>query len=180
MLRTVQTQKKGQSLGGLYSGILVIASICVLLALMLYVYSAMGNSFQVANTAGTVTNETGADINTTGYTLALAGADDFANPVITALWGAEGGEYNVSIATANVTVTSAGVMTNATVYTNGNVSVSYTYTYSADTAASNSTGTMTTQFVSFLPWLGIILLVLAAGVVLFFIIRTFVTSKTGV
>ena len=61
-----------------------------------------------------------------------------------------------------------------------NLLFSYPYTYSEDTSSSNATGTLITQFVNFLPWLGIILLVLAAGVVLFFIIRSFAGSGKGV
>jgi len=87
--------KKGQSLGGLYGGILVIASIGILLALVLYILSSIGTSLP------------------------------------------------------------------------------------AGSAAQNATGTLVTQFVNFLPWLGIILLVLAAGVVLFFVIRSFAGGGKG-
>jgi len=45
--------------------------------------------------------------------------------------------------------------------------------------AQNATAIMITQFVNFLPWLGIILLVLAAGVVLFFVIRSFSGGVRG-
>ena len=81
--------KRGQSLGGLYSGILVIAAIGILLALVMYILSNVGTSLP------------------------------------------------------------------------------------AGSAAQNATTTLIAQFVAFLPWLGIILLVLAAGVVLFFVIRSF-------
>lgn len=52
----------------------------------------------------------------------------------------------------------------------------------AGSNAQNATGTIVEQFVDFLPWLGIILLVLAAGVVLFFVISSFAgtSSRTGV
>jgi type II secretory pathway component PulF len=91
--------KRGQSLGGLYGGILVIAAIGILLALVMYVLTTIGASLP------------------------------------------------------------------------------------AGSAAQNATGTMVTQFVDFMPWLGIILLVLAAGVVLFFVIRSFAgagTNKGGI
>ena len=90
------SNKKGQGLGGLYSGILVIAAIGILLALVLYILSQIGTSLPTGS------------------------------------------------------------------------------------AAANATGTLTTQFVNFLPWLGIILLVLAAGVVLFFVIRSFAGGAKGV
>jgi type II secretory pathway component PulF len=40
-------------------------------------------------------------------------------------------------------------------------------------AAQNATNDIVTQLTDFVPWLGIILLVLAAGIVLFFVIRSF-------
>ena len=125
--------KKGQSLSGLYGGILVVASIGILLALVMFILSSMGTSFQAQDTAGSVANETGF-ANTTGYTLTKATEQDFASPVITALYNRTDG-------------TSIDV--------------------------GNATDTLIDQFVDFLPWLGIILLVLAAGVVLFFVIRSF-------
>jgi len=88
-MRSILSAKKGQSLGGLYGGILVIASIGILLALVMYILSSIGESLP------------------------------------------------------------------------------------DNSAAANATDTMVDQFVDFLPWLGIILLVLAAGVVLFFVIRSF-------
>ena len=96
-MRNICAKKKGQSLGGLYGGILVIASIGILLALVMYILSSIGDSLPDAS------------------------------------------------------------------------------------AAQNATDTMVDQFVDFLPWLGIILLVLAAGVVLFFVIRSFAGgTNTGV
>ena len=94
-MRSIQINKKGQSLGGLYGGILVIASIGILLALVLYILSSIGESLP------------------------------------------------------------------------------------ANSSAANATVTLVEQFVDFLPWLGIILLVLAAGVVLFFVIRSFAGGGRG-
>lgn len=88
-MRNILSNKKGQGLGGLYGGILVIASIGIMLALVMYILSSVGDSLP------------------------------------------------------------------------------------ENSAAANATDTMIEQFVDFLPWLGIILLVLAAGVVLFFVIRSF-------
>ena len=168
--------KKGQSLGGLYGGILVIASIGILLALVMFILSSMGTSFQAQDTAGSVTNETGF-ANTTGYTLTKATEQDFASPVITALYNRTSGR---SISVGNATVSTAGVVTNASGTVWNNLSISYTYTYTADTESSTATGTLIDQLVDFLPWLGIILLVLAAGVVLYFMIKSFSTSNRGV
>jgi hypothetical protein len=176
-MKKIIANKKAQSLGGLYGGILVVASIGILLALVMYILSSIGNSMQISNTIGTVVNETGGYVNQTGYTLVQSTLrDDFANPVITAVINATN---NVTLLAGNYTL-NGNSLVNASVVKWPNVKVSYTYTYSADTASSNATATMVDQFVDFLPWLGIILLVLAAGVVLFFVIRSFAGSDKGI
>jgi len=94
-MRSITVNKRGQSLGSLYSGILVIAAIGILLALVMYILTSIGDSLP------------------------------------------------------------------------------------DDSEAQNATETLVDQFVDFLPWLGIILLVLAAGVVLFFVIRSFAGAGRG-
>lgn len=134
--------------------------------------------------SGTVTNETGAWLNETDYTLATASTGGFASPVITAIWGAQGGVYNISIATANASVTSAGVVTNATVYTNSDVSISYTYDYASGTslAGVNVTeitddfGSFVTNLIAFLAVIGTII-----GVVwLVLYVRKLFDKKEGI
>jgi hypothetical protein len=166
--------KKAQSLGGLYGGILVVASIGILLALVMYILTSMGTALQTQDVAGSVVNESGF-INATGYTLANSGLQDFVLGTVSAINGSD----NTTILSGNWTITD-GVVTNATDVNYPDAKITYAYTYTANTASSNATDTMVTQFVEFLPWLGIILLVLAAGVVLFFIIRSFSGSNKGV
>lgn len=87
-LKPLAKSKRAQ-LGGLYSGILIVGSIGILIALMLYIFTQIGESLPDAS------------------------------------------------------------------------------------AAQNATASLSTQFVDFIPWIGIVLLVLAAGTVLFFVIRSF-------
>jgi hypothetical protein len=55
-MRTILSQnKKAQSLGGLYGGILVIASIGILLALVLYIISSIGTSLPTNSAAANAT-----------------------------------------------------------------------------------------------------------------------------
>lgn len=173
-MKKIIGNKKAQSLGGLYGGILVIASIGILLALFMYIFASMGTTLKTNDVAGSVINESGY-INTTGYTLVNSGLQDFLIGTVTAINATD----NTSIGSGNWTITD-GVITNATATVWDTAKITYTYTYTADTASSNATSTMVDQFVDFLPWLGIILLVLAAGVVLFFIIRSFAGSNKGV
>lgn len=84
--------------------------------------------------AGTVTNETGAYINATGYTLAEATTSGFSSPVLTALFNSTD---NSTIGLGNATVSAVGVITNLTVANWDDVSVSYTYNYIANSARQN-------------------------------------------
>lgn len=166
----MKVNKKGQ-LGTLYTGVTTIAAIGILTVLILYVLSSMGDSLQIKNVDGTaIINEAGY-INQTGYTLAQSARTDFS-PTITA-WNVTSGQ---TILSGNYTVTD-GLVRNATSTNWNTVKFNYTYTYTIGTAASNSTDTLISLYVDFLPWLGIILLVLAAGVVLFFVIRSFGGGK---
>jgi len=168
---------RAQSLGGLYGGILVIASIGMLIAILLFILYNVSEGIRTPNVVETIANESDAWINSSGYTLVGATSNDFAGPVITYMINSSD---TAVIADTQYSLSSAGVVTNATATVYPAVNVSYYYTYSRDTTASNATDTILGQFVNFLPWLGIILLVLAAGVVLFFVIRSFAGSSRGV
>lgn len=119
---------------------------------------------------GTVTGETGAYINATGYTVAQATATGFASPTLTNLTNYTDG---TSIGLGNATISSAGVITNATTTTWANVSVDYTYTYTtaSDTqnVITNGTDGLADFFSNTTVWLSllgvvIIILIIAAVV----------------
>ena len=145
--------------------IAMLVVIAVVLGALIIATVTSNSTFDDIPSARTATNETAAWLNETDYTLSNAGANGFASPVITAIWGDDGGSYNVSIPTANATVTSAGVVTNATVYTNDNVSISYTYTVASGTSlaglnvttVTNSFGTYVTNLIAFLAVMGTII-----------------------
>ena len=165
---------------------LTVVAIIVLILVSALVVDSIASTTLLTDSAnpGTVTNETAAWLNETDYTLTLASTGGFASPVITAIWGAEGGEYNVSIATANASVTSAGVVTNATVYTNDNVSISYTYTYTDGTNLANVNvtyvksvfGLFVTALLGFFAIIGVII----AIVWLVMYIRPLFDKKDGI
>ena len=116
----------------------------------------------------TVTNETSAWINSTGYTLDAYNTST-SGFTITAIWNATDngeGTYNLSIPTGNATVSSLGVVTNSSSFIWENVSLSYTYTYSVAsgtslaglnvTEISNDFGTFVTNLIAFLAVIGTI------------------------
>jgi hypothetical protein len=176
-MKNIIENKKAQSLGGLYSGILFITAIGILLALVMYILSSMGTSFLTPNTAGSVVNESILRPTTAGISLAASRQTGAVCEAITNIWN---GTTGVAIGLNMLSQSGCIVYNTTAVNTSSTWVVSYPYTYSASTASSNATSSIVDDFIAFLPWLGIILLALAAGVVLFFIIRSFSGAGKGV
>ena len=163
---------------------IAVAMLVVILVVVagLVVSSITSNSIFTDITAGgTVTNETGAYLNSSGYTLDSASESGFTSPAITALFNATDDSV---VELANVTVSGAGVITNASAVAYNDILVSYTYTYSTDrnlagvnvTAIGNSFGEFVTNLVAFLAIIGTIL-----GVVwLVFYVKELFNKKTGI
>lgn len=126
-----------------------------------------------------VTNETDAYVNTTGYTLIESSQTGFRSPVITAIWGEEGGEYNVSYAVGNASVTSLGVVTNTSTAIS-NASLSYTYVYDSNYSEGyNSTETIVTALSTVPTWIPILVVVFIAGVILVLVTRWSGGKRSG-
>lgn len=102
------------------------------LALLAYVIVIIMGTLSGTNIlnqlSGSVTNETGAYINTTSYTVDQSTLSGFAGLTITALYNSTSGGV---IGLGNVTTGTTGI-TNATTTNWNNVSVSYTYTYNSN------------------------------------------------
>ena len=172
-MEKLQIKKKGvMGLDTAKAFVIGLLTLVLVGVLSMIVLVQLGNtSLITADTnAGVITNETGAYINATDYTLALAGATSFASPVITAAFNSTD---NSSIGTGNITVSDAGVITNATVTNWADVSISYTYTYetTSNTQAviSNGTSGLSSFFSNVTVWLSllgvvIIILIIAAVV----------------
>ena len=85
--------------------------------------------------SGAIVNETGAYVNTTGYTINVASNFNFTGAILTAIWGntpQQVPNYNFSIALANATLSSTGVVTNLTEFNItilSNVTLSYTHSF---------------------------------------------------
>ena len=120
------------------------------------------SSFTDIPSSGSITNETGAYINSTGYTLVQSSLGGFASPVLTEIINVSD---NATILLGNATVSNIGVVTNATVTEWENVLISYTYNYASGTslAGVNVTeirddfGSFVTNLIAFLAVIGTIL-----------------------
>src|SRR6056297_215765 len=127
--------KKGMNLGDLYPVILTIALVAILLAIVLFVMQSFQET--VPTESVSVTNETGAYINSTEYTVD----------------------------------SDAGTIFNATATTYPDVNLDYTYDYGGDSC--DALDDISGDFQDFVPWIGVILLVIAAAIVLGIVIRSF-------
>jgi hypothetical protein len=152
--------------------IISVVIIGIVLVIGIYITDTIGNTIDAPNTAASVSNETIPYINATGYTLALATAEDFASPVITAAWNAtDDSPFGVG----NISVSATGVVTNATatVWNNG-VILSYTYTYTAQTDASTAATNVVSALATGTAWISILVVVGFAVIIL-----TMLTSGLG-
>lgn len=105
--------------------------------IMTFIFGLLGsdNVLQTTDTLVSVSNETGAWLNTTTYTVDNSGVTGFGRLVITSAINATD---NSSITVANFTVSGAG-FTNSTATNWADVSVSYTYTRDSDVKLSTDT-----------------------------------------
>ncbi len=158
--------KKGLGIGDIYPAVLTIALVGILLAIVLFTLEQIGES--VPTDSVTTTNETDAYINVTGYTLTNASACGFETPVITEAWNTSNGTL---IPSTFYTLSSAGVLTNATVTNWGTVNFSYTYSWGGTPC--DATVSIAEDFTDFIPWIGVILLVIAAAIVIGVLMRSF-------
>jgi len=133
-------------------------------------------SSQMANTEGSVTNESGAFINSTGYTLDKASETEFNSPEITAAYNVSNTSDVSVIPEGDYTLSEEGVLTNATATTYSDVNVSYTYEYGED--ASSAVNETVSGLGDFATWISVIVVVIAAAIVLGIVMRSFGEERT--
>ena len=160
--------KRGMSVGDIYPVMLTIALVAILIAVVLIVltnFSAQSvDSFIVTNESGWV--------NATQYTLGLAGECGFTNPsIISIVNGTDG----IVIANANATLASSGVLNATSAYNWNDTRISYSGEVGEE--ACEATETIITQISDFVPWIGIILLIVAAAIVIGILIKNLAGGK---
>jgi len=125
--------KKGGMIIGMIIGIAFLV-MSIIIAFIVISNVADVNKDLESVTAGTpVINETGGYLNSSGYTLAQTWKTGFASPVITAMTN---NTDDTEIELANASVSSAGLVTNATATEYLDVLISYTYNYQETSTAS--------------------------------------------
>ena len=116
--------------------------------IMTFIFGNLGTTTSSLDAASnTVINESGAITNGTGYTLDGASDPGFANVAITLIVNTTDG---ITITAENYTVSTIGVLTNATAQNWSSVEISYTYNLdsvakiTSDSVVNNSLGSIET------------------------------------
>jgi len=161
-------KKKGIQLSQAFGAVLTLVLVAVLVIVAIVIFVSLETSFTGISSV-TVTNESLAYINTTGYTLDAAGNCSFASPAITAAWNfTSGGEL---IPAANYTVTSAGVLSNNTLFEYASVNFSYTYTWGSE--ACTASENMTSEFANYTSLIGLVGTIIFLGLVIGVLVASF-------
>lgn len=132
-LRSI-TDKRGQmGMGTAKAFLVALLSLVVIGVTTMIVFNSLGDATDTLD-SNTVTNETGAYINSTGYTVEDATVDGFTNFEVTEARNASDG---TTISDTEYTVDSdTGTITNSTNTTYSDVNLDYTY--DADNAVANT------------------------------------------
>jgi len=118
--------KKGQTSAGLITGLVMgIAGLVIGVIVALVIVSTLTGSSLLPSISNSVVNESGGYINITGFT--LAGAAASGNPRSYSITTIHNNTDALVILSGNYTVSSVGVVTNATATTWADVNVTYTY-----------------------------------------------------
>lgn len=168
-------KNKGQiSLGDAPNVVLIVGLVFLIMATIAYIAYNFGDSTRIANTAGTVVNESITSSKTAGLSVTLAKStlnDISCGSLTEALNGTNG----VNIALANFTQSGCKLVNASSMAQFGTaLLVSYPYTYSADTSASNITDALNTTLNNNTAIAGIVLTIALVGIVLSILIGVFV------
>lgn len=176
--------KKGIQLSQAFGAVLTLVLVAVLVIIAIVIFVQLSTSF-TGTTSVTTTNETESYINTTGYTLAGAANCSSAGFVLTTIWGsgnqsngtqdaidripADG--YNTTISLTNATVSTAGIVTNASNANYPNTSMSYTYTWGSE--ACDASENMTDEFGNYTSLIGLVGTIIFLGLVIGILVAAF-------
>ena len=148
--------------------VLLVGLVFLVMATFAFIGEKYGDAL-VEPSSTSVANETGW-INSTGYTLEGASAFRAGSFTITQ---ALNETDNSTIGAGNYTVSSAGVVTNATSTEFSNVLLSYTYSFTERTSSFNVTGDLQTEIDNNTSIAGIVLTISLVGIVLTILIGVF-------
>ena len=165
-------KKKGIQLNQAFGAVLAVVLVAVLVIIAIFLFEALGDGFIDQSTI--VANETGAYINATGYTLDTVTACNWQSAAITSAANATDG---TTILVGNYTLSSAGVLSNATVTNYADVNLAYTYVWGGE--ACTATESMVTQFGTYPALVGLVGTIVFLGLVIGVLVGSFVFGGRG-
>lgn len=167
--------KKSIQLNQAFGAVLTLVLVAVLIIIAIFLFVTLSTSFS-GTTSVTVTNETSAFINATGYTIANIGACSIGDITLTEATNETNGTAGfpiIPIAAANYTFTTAtGTITNATAFNFASANISYTYTWGS--GACDASEDMATEFGNYTSLVGLVGTIIFLGLVIGVLVAAFV------
>ena len=179
-MRSIKERKAQMGMGTAKMFLTGLLTLVVLGVVFMIVVNSLGDATETEDSY-TVTNETGAYINSSGYTVTKVDSDGFTNFQVTEARNASDG---TTISDSEYTVDSdSGTITNATATTYDNVNLDYTY--DADNEIANTIQTsesgMEDFFANTSTWLAllavVIIILIISAVVL--VVNRFGSGASG-
>ena len=164
-------RKKGIQLNQAFGAVLTLVLLGVLIIISIFLFDSLGATL-VSSSVITITNESNAYINSTGYTLADASVCNFASPGIS---GAFNASSNAPILLANITLSSDGIITNATNTVFTNVLISYTYNWGGEACVASDD--LIVQFAAYTTLVGLVGTIIFLGIVIGVLVTSFVFGR---
>lgn len=167
-----KNRKGNIDLNAVLTGFLIVAVVLFLLVMIIFIFGNVYTDLEFTADSQSVASEPGAYINATGYQLASGVTGTPRTFSISTATNTTGGDGTV-IASGNWTISSTGLVTNATPTTWS--AVNFTYTYSNDSAEQTASITSQTNTSRAIPLVGILFIILAVGA----LITILIVSITG-
>ena len=169
-LKLTPKDKKGMGIGDIYPIVLTIALVGILIAVVMLVLGEFGETF--ANRERTVANESGW-LNSTPYTVGHSNSTTCEGNAyaIATIWNNTENNGTIIGASGYSLSPSDGILYNASGIYPGLINFSYSYLHGGK--ACDATRNVSDDFTEFIPWIGVILLIVAAAIVLGILMKSF-------
>ncbi len=171
------TSKKGLQLSQAFGAVLTLVLVSVLVIVAIVIFVQLADGF-TGTSSVTVTNEDDAFLNVSGYTLKAEGNCSFVTTTtLIGIWNATTG---VVIPTANYTLTTAGLLTNATVLSVPIPSLNISYNYTWGSEACTTSDEMVDEFANYTSLIGLVGTIIFLGLVIGILVAAFAFGRKEV
>lgn len=168
------TRKKSLSLAEAFPAVSAVALVGVFIVVLIYLFGTMQTGMGSTNSRTTL-SENVASVTTIGVAVANSSNCNFGNFAVVSAINTTGG---MLITSSNYTTTANGVIRYigpSGLYNNTAWTLNYTYTDGGN--ACIAAGTTSTQFISVIPLVGLVLVIVLIGIVIGVLIYSFVGGR---